>query len=427
MLKRLWLIFGPVLIAVIAVILVVFVLDINPKFGGYESDKKTAVSVSTKVFKSATIKQDLLNDPDHRFVPFFGSSEWKRFDPFHPAVLAEKYDRDYRPLILGQAGATSLTQYYGMQQMSDGMKNKQAVFFVSPQWFTKKGTNSAEFLNFYTPNQALYFLKNVQMTDADKWAAKRFLEVMPESDLTGFMNKVAKGEKLTDSDKKLIDLQLSLNVKEDAFFSSWRLNDEYKHDVTDNMAKLPAEFNREELGKLATELGTEGSSNNPYGIKNSFYTNRLAHGNTLKRLKGSQKNFNYCNSKEYADFQLILEQFAKDNTDVLFIIPPVNKKWSDYTGLDIDKYNASVDKIKTQLTSQGFNNIADLSKRGSEPFFMQDTIHVGWNGWLALDDAVNSFLSQPIKPFKYHINDKFLSKDWQNYLPYEQDVKDVIK
>lgn len=427
MLKRLWLIFGPVLIAVIAVILVVFVLDINPKFGGYESDKKTAVSVSTKVFKSATIKQDLLNDPDHRFVPFFGSSEWKRFDPFHPAVLAEKYDRNYRPLILGQAGATSLTQYYGMQQMSDGMKNKQAVFFVSPQWFTKKGTNSAEFLNFYTPNQALYFLKNVQMTDADKWAAKRFLDVMPDSDLTGFMSKVAKGEKLTDSDKKLIDLQLSLNVKEDAFFSSWRLNDEYKHDVTDNMAKLPAEFNREELGKLATELGTEGSSNNPYGIKNSFYTNRLSHGNTLKRLKGSQKNFNYCNSKEYADFQLILEQFAKDNTDVLFIIPPVNKKWSDYTGLDIDKYNASVDKIKTQLTSQGFNNIADLSKRGSEPFFMQDTIHVGWNGWLALDDAVNPFLSQPIKPFKYHIDDKFLSKDWQNYLPYEQDVKDVIK
>lgn len=427
MLKRLWLIFGPVLLAVIGVILIVFVFDVSPKFGGYECDKKTAVSVNTKVFKSATIKQDLLSDPDHRFVPFFGSSEWKRFDPFHPAVLAEKYNRSYQPLILGQAGASSFTQFMGMQQMSEQMKDKQAVFFVSPQWFTKKGTSSNEFQSFYTPNQALYFLKNSTGSESDKLAAKRFLDMMPNTDMTGLMNKVINGEKFTESDINWINFQLTMKVKEDAFFSSWRFNNDYQRDVVNNLAKLPAEYNRKVLGELATEAGKNGSTNNPFGIKNSFFSERLNNSNKLKRLKGSQSNKNYCNSKEYADFQLVLEQFAKTNTDVLFIIPPVNKKWTDYTGLDIDKYNSSVSKIKTQLTSQGFNNIADLSKRGNEPYFMQDTIHVGWNGWLAIDDAVNPFLSQPIKPFKYNINNQFLSKDWQKFLPYEQDVKDVIK
>lgn len=426
MLKRLWLIFGPVLLAAIGVFVVVFVLDFTPKFGGYETDKKTAVSVSPNVFKSATIKQDLLSDPNHRFVPFFGSSEWKRFDPFHPAVLAEKYDRSYRPLILGQAGAASLTQYFGMQQMADQMKNKQAVFFVSPQWFTKKGTKSAEFKTFYTPSQGLYFLKNSDNSVSDRVAALRFLQVMPDSNMTTLMTKVSKGEPLTDSDRKWVDWELNMQLKEDAFFSSWHLNRDYKHDVVDNMKLLPDKYNRAELGELATKYGHESTSNNKFGIKNSFYTNRLASGDTLKRLKGSQKKYNYCDSKEYADFQLVLDQFAKMNTDVLFIIPPVNKKWSDYTGLDINKYNASVDKIKMQLKSQGFNNIADLSKDGGKPYFLQDTIHVGWNGWLSVDDAIDPFLTEPIKPYKYSINDKFLSKKWQSFLPYKHDMKDVI-
>ena len=67
-----------------------------------------------------------------RFVPFFGSSEWLRFDSMHPGVLAEKYNRSYRPYFMGQAGAASLSQYFGMQQITPELKNKQAVFVISP-------------------------------------------------------------------------------------------------------------------------------------------------------------------------------------------------------------------------------------------------------------------------------------------------------
>ena len=62
-------------------------------------------------------KKKRSGDPNYRFVPFFGSSEWLRFDIVHPAVLAEKYDRSYRPYFLGQRGAASLNQYFGMQQI----------------------------------------------------------------------------------------------------------------------------------------------------------------------------------------------------------------------------------------------------------------------------------------------------------------------
>ena len=72
-------------------------------------------------------------------LPYFGSSEWLRFDVVHPAVLAEKYDRNYRPYFLGERGAASLNQYFGMQQILPEYKDNTAVYVVSPQWFTKKG------------------------------------------------------------------------------------------------------------------------------------------------------------------------------------------------------------------------------------------------------------------------------------------------
>ena len=50
------------------------------------------------------------------------------FDSVHPAVLAEKYHRPYRPYFLGQAGAASLNQYFGLQQILPEIENKQAVF-----------------------------------------------------------------------------------------------------------------------------------------------------------------------------------------------------------------------------------------------------------------------------------------------------------
>ena len=46
---------------------------------------------------------------------------------------------------------------------------------------------------------------------------------------------------------------------------------------------------------------------------------------------------------------------------------------------------------------------------------MQDTIHMGWNGWLALDKAVNPFLSKKKTLPNYTINDQFLTKAWAKY------------
>ena len=67
------------------------------------------------------------------------------------------------------------------------------------------------------------------------------------------------------------------------------------------------------------------------------------------------------------------------------------------------------------MQSQGFKNIADFSRDGDKAYFMQDTIHMGWNGWLAMDKAVNPFLTEKQSKPNYQINKQFLSKKWANY------------
>ncbi|RRG17642.1 D-alanyl-lipoteichoic acid biosynthesis protein DltD [Weissella viridescens] len=416
--KRLWLIFGPLLCAVLLILVVILAANTQPK-SNYKVERKAATATSPRVFKSAILKQQALSDKQHRFVPFFGSSEWKRMDAMHPSTLAEGYHRSYRPFLLGQSGSTALTHYFGMQQMLPQIQNKQAVFVISPQWFIKNADNPQAFSIFYSTGQGLDFLKNQTGTKADRFAAQRFLKVAPQGSINQMMKKVANGKSLTPFEKHRINAQLSLVNHEDAFFSKWRIEDNYNKKILPESKKLPQPYNREKLGQVATHLGQQSTTNNRFGIDNTFYNKRVRQSE--KGLAGKQKSINYESSVEYNDFQLVLEQFAQSNTNVMFVIPPVNHKWVAYTGLNEGMYQRSVKKIEYQLRSQGFNNVVDLSKDGNKPYFMQDTIHLGWNGWLAMDDHVDPFLTQKQAQPKYKINDKFFDAAWANYRPTASD------
>ncbi|EFQ56972.1 D-alanyl-lipoteichoic acid biosynthesis protein DltD [Streptococcus downei] len=413
MLKRLWQILGPL---VCAMVLVVALIALYPtkREHSFQAEKDDAVALTKISFKSRSKKVRALSDPNHRFVPFFGSSEWSRMDAMHPSVLAEAYNRGYTPYLLGQRGAASLTQYFGIQQIIPQMTKKQAVYVISPQWFVKKGANAAAFQSFFSNDQMVSFLRRQRGTSYDQYAAKRFLELYPESSLSQMMEKVAKGQELSKADRGQLKLRQKVLEKEDNFYSQFAVSSRnYDDKIAKKAESLPKTFSYETLSNRADQLAAKATDNNPFRVSNNFFNTRLK-GN-YKALKGSQTKFDYTQSPEFNDLQLVLHQFAQMDTDVLFIIPPVNKKWSDYTGLDTKKYQESVAKIKYQLQSQGFNHIADLSKDGDRPYFMQDTIHLGWNGWLAADKYINPFLTQKQAQPNYQINDAFLSQTWANY------------
>ena len=414
MLKRLWLILGPVFCALLLVAGLLFLYPQSFKHD-YETEKRNAVTLTAGSFKSRTNKVEALTDPDHRFVPFFGSSEWLRFDSMHPAVLAEKYDRNYRPYFLGQRGAASLNQYFSMQQMTQQLENGTAVYVISPQWFTKKGYSPAAFQQYFNSDQLTSFLTQQENDAAAQYAAQRLLQQYPNVAMKSIIQKVADKETLTSWDKAYVATMAKVNRQEDALFSplAAAANQNYETKILPQLKRLPDTFSYTTLAELATADAIKDTSSNDLGIDNTFYQQRLK--SKLKQLKGFQKHESYLSSPEYGDLQLALTQFAKSKTNVMFIIPPVNSKWMAYTGLSQDMYDQTVAKIRYQLESQGFTKIADFSKDGNKSYFMQDTIHMGWNGWLAFDKAVDPFVSNPQPAPTYHLNDQFFSKEWATY------------
>lgn len=422
MLKRLWRIFGPVICALVLVVVVIYCYPQGRKHN-YQTDKRNAVTLTTANFKSRINKTNALSNKEHRFVPFFGSSEWLRFDALHPAVLAEKYDRNYRPYFIGQRGAASLNQYLGMQQMLPELKNGTAVYVLSPQWFTKKGYNSAAFQQFFNNDQLSSFLNQNEVDENSEYAAKRILEMKPEIAMKSQLSKVAKGQELNTFDKTYVQFLAELNKREDALFSPFAApnNANYDKNVLPYLKELPDEFSYEALDQVAVRDAEEHTKSNSFGIDDRFYKKRLS--KKIGKLKGFQEHLSYEVSQEYGDLQLVLNQFAKSKTNVIFVIPPVNSKWMAYTGLNQEMYDATVSKIRYQLESQGFTNIADFSKDGDQAYFMQDTIHMGWKGWVAFDKAVDPFVSNPTPAPSYHLNDRFYSKDWANYTANPDEFK----
>ncbi|WP_125546996.1 D-alanyl-lipoteichoic acid biosynthesis protein DltD [Levilactobacillus lindianensis] len=429
MAKRLLRIFGPLILAAI----LVFAVLVSPVTFGFKhmsaaKERQAAVSLSPNILRGKHVKEAALGDG---YVPFFGSSEWSRIDPMHPSVLAQKYHRDYRPFLLGARGTQSLTQFFVMQNIQSQLRNKKAVFFISPQWFVKGGTRKDAFGFYYSQLQTSEWLSHYRHDAIDQYAAKRLLQ-MPAAKSDHFINtalqQVASGKALTGYQRFYLQSRKNMLTQEDQFFSGINLPSRNLARVDQQAQKLPTHYSYSALDSLAGRIGKAQTGNNSFHISDQFYNHGLKQELKKGKLKNFQKNLSYLKSPEYSDFQLCLDQFARLNTNVLFIIPPINQKWQEYTGLSPEMLRQFDRKIHYQLESQGFHNIVDLSDKGNVPYFMTDTIHPGWRGWLAIDQRVNPFLSQRQTQPHYDVSDKFYSKAWQQLGPsqlsqYEQTTK----
>lgn len=407
--KRLWQIFGPVVLAALIVLGLLLAPLPNHKLS-VQRLHADAVSLSPTVLGGQRIKHQALAK---NYVPFYGSSELARMDPFHPSVLAAKYHRSYQPLLLGDPGTQSLVHFVDEQTMMPQLHGKRAVFIVSMQWFTKQGQIPAAFDQYYSPLQLATWLLKAGRGEADRYAARRLLAMgAPAKSIVmrDALYRVAAGQRLTKSQRVGVQTELQALKNEDNLFSTLSISPRWS-EIERGMRQLPTTDDPAALSALATQIGKARTTSNHMGIDNDFFNKRLK-GKRLKQLAGSQRGFDYRVSPEYGDFQLLLQQFAKANMNVQFIIPPINQKWARYTGLSMPEYEEAVGKLKYQLAEQGFDKVLDLSQKGSQPYFMQDTIHLGWQGWLAVDHVVKPFLTTPQLAPHYHLNDYFYTKAW---------------
>ena len=69
---------------------------------------------------------------------------------------------------------------------------------------------------------------------------------------------------------------------------------------------------------------------------------------------------------------------------------PLHGTWSDYTGFTEDRRSQYYENVRAIAMEYGIEML-DLTGYEYEPYFMCDTMHLGWKGWLAVDRAFIDF------------------------------------
>ncbi|MDB5085685.1 MAG: dltD protein, partial [Bacilli bacterium] len=145
----------------------------------------------------------------------------------------------------------------------------------------------------------------------------------------------------------------------------------------------------QELAIQASEEGKTASNNNDFGFINDTYTKSIEPKKDSD--KGAWKPGNYLKSGEYDDLQAILEILQKEHADPLFVLIPRKGAWSDFIGFSKPYREELNAKIRYQVTAAGFQ-VIDYTDHEYDNYFMRDTSHLGWTGWVYLDEDLLKFV-----------------------------------
>ncbi|MEO2078432.1 MAG: D-alanyl-lipoteichoic acid biosynthesis protein DltD [Bacillus sp. (in: firmicutes)] len=384
--------FAPLILAFTLLLLLVllpnqFIESLIPK----SRINQAATELNPFMFQGKYVQQKMLEDP--QFLPIYGSSELARLDRFHPSNYFKETNADFTPFLIGRGGTESLIHLLNFSEHTNQLKGKKIIFVLSPQWFQPKGTDESHFVPNYSALQGYDFAFNHQIDPViKKRAIKRLLTFSPiENDpilSTIYKAEISKNvwtKREATIVRPFAYAYRDLLEKKDLYYTlvgGIHRNRDLSPKVRDKSWG--------QLEAMANQFGKKRATNNPFDISNNQY-------NKIKKLapslKGKKQGASYGKSPEYKDFQLVLDVLKENGAQPLFISVPVNGKWYDFTGFTKEGRSPYYKRIKNQIEAEGFQ-IADFSNHEYDPYFMKDTIHIGWKGWVYTDRAIMDFYNQ---------------------------------
>jgi len=349
---------------------------------------QAATELNPVMFQGKYIQQKML--ADSRYLPIYGSSELARLDRFNPANYFQEVHEGFTPFLVGRGGTESLIHFLNFSEHMDQLKGKKIVFVLSPQWFNPQGADESHFVPNYSSLQGYDFAFNKQVDpEVKKMAIKRLLtyssvkndpilSTLYKSEITN--NPWIKREAI--ALRPVAVIYRHLLAKKDLYYS-------LAGGLSRNRDLTPKVRNKSwsQLAQYAEQYGAKRATNNHFYIVNSQY-NKIK--GFLPSNKNKDINRSYGKSIEYGDFQLVLDILKQSGAKPLFISVPVNGPYYDYTGFPKEGRIAYYTRIKQQIEAEGFP-VADFSSHEYDPYFMKDTIHIGWKGWVYTDQAIKQF------------------------------------
>lgn len=324
-------------------------------------------------------------------IPVFGSSELSAADDIaYPPVLFHNGNSDFNMILIGRGSMQSLHHTINLGAMADVIPNRKVVLILSPQWFTASHLSSEAYASRFSERMYAEFIKNPQISKETKRKVSDRVEALLVSDpkeleqvkqyetvyLERSLNPVYHVQlKIYDSFMTLKQKFTLLDAEKDRQAADWDSAniDEIDFDV---------------LMQEAVKAGEKACTNNEYYIYDEYYDTYVRA--VLEERKDSQVDSSYLVSPEYDDFRLFLDVCKETGIEPLVVSIPVNGYWYDWIGFSKEERQAYYQKIRGICDEYGVQ-MADFSDKEYEPYFLKDIMHLGWKGWVYLDEAVYKF------------------------------------
>ncbi len=333
-------------------------------------------------------------------VIVYGSSELRTdYILTHPANFFEDKRAGFQVNLVGRGSCQSIIHAISIAASGDALANTPVVLVTSPQSYVEGGITPDMFFANFSKQQYFTIMYDNTVSDSVKTRlSKRVCELLERYDsefgtLSGYddvrlLAKIGSKEGFASKLSKTVTApfylfeKLTLDQK-DKIKSAQLIND--CEDKTENK---PSEIDWDKEMLDAVEVAKTETTNNDFGMRNGDYKKNV--GNNLERFKDRDKNLSYENSVEYDDLRLLLDICEEKGIKPMFVSVPLHGEWSDYTGFNKESRQKYYDKVKS-VVSEYDAKFVDLSGYEYEEYFLCDTMHLGWKGWLKVNEEINRF------------------------------------
>ena len=335
-------------------------------------------------------------EPDSLVI--FGSSELKTTDICtHPANFFAGKRCGFQVDLVGRGSCQSLVHALSIAGSGEALRGKKIVLITAPQSYVEGGIAPDLFMANFSGQQALHMLADDTIPDEIRqYLSARVQQLMveyaqesgadPEAyTAAGLLTQAAA------KDSRIKEALLApyaavsrwlLDTK-DAFTSSAIM-----HSFSD-VAPVPGEIDWDAELSNALSQAQQMVTNNEYFMQDDYYSTYV--GRKLAQFEGKDAAVSYADSPEYDDLRCLLQLCRVKELDVLFVHVPMNGSWSDFTGFTAEKRAVYYENVREIVSEFDNVQLLDLTQMEYEPYFLCDTMHLGWKGWLEVDRAMVQF------------------------------------
>lgn len=364
-----------------------------PEYGPSHAGRYAAEKTTNAWLVSQAAEQDAN-------LLIFGSSELKTTNICsHPYNFFEGSGLSVD--LVGRGSCQSLIHALNVGAQGEKLRGGKIVLITAPQSYVETGIAPDMFMANYSERELLSILGDGDVPEEIKtYIAKRAQELFAAYENNTGVNPAAHtaGDVMS---RAWADGAARWPFAPYAALSGWLLEtkdmaeaktllEERDGGVWEGAPALDFDWAAGEEKALA-QAG-EMVTNNDFYMEDGYYNTYI--GARLSQQAGKDSALSYDVSPEYDDLRCLLDLCALRDIQVLFVHPPVHGLWNDFTGFSVGRRERYYENVRNIVENYSNVTLLDLTGFEYELYFLCDTMHLGWKGWLAVDRAIVEFYQQ---------------------------------